>query len=502
MIKITYKKSFIVNIILLIVLYIITVGSLLISFRSIQISNSEQLERELTDLKKLNLSVTVKNTIATIDYVRNYYTREAEILYAMFIDEADKILNTESDNFITKLKDLQSKEVYSSIIQLIVTDNSTRDKVNVEPKTSVSQFWHEYLVDDNQVIISIYEDWIYQQVVAQTRGIIYQQTFDKNEYIWVNEIVNWSGGDKYAIRRIHPNLRDTEGQWLSTETTDRLGGKPYKEELEGVKKDGSLFFYYYFIELNSDTISKKLSYAELYEPYNWIVAMGVYVTDLEEVMSVYKAESTSIFLLAISRLSPFLLLFFIIIGILYYININNFVARFQKEIQYEANHDPLTGILNRRLADLYLKGIFRDFNRNGKSPAIVMLDIDDFKKINDQWGHDIGDKVLQSLTKTIQSSLRTTDYLFRWGGEEFLLMYPNIEDDELESLGKRLNILISSIKIEFTHRDVPQSITITVSIGISKIRIVDSSPQDSIKRADIALYMAKDAGKNCTRINL
>ncbi len=104
-------------------------------------------------------------------------------------------------------------------------------------------------------------------------------------YIWVNEVLNYEGGDNYAIRLIHPNLSETEGMLLSTNMTDVKGNKPYLTELNGVKKDGYLFFNYWFKKPNSEKIAQKLTYARLYKKYNWIVATGVYLDDVDALVA-------------------------------------------------------------------------------------------------------------------------------------------------------------------------------------------------------------------------
>ena len=103
-------------------------------------------------------------------------------------------------------------------------------------------------------------------------------------YVWVNRIVNYAGGDNYAIRQIHPNLPQTEGDWLSTQTKDIKGNKPYEVELNGVKKDGEIYFDYYFKKLNSDKIAHKMSFAKLYKPWDWVVASGVYLDDVDQLV--------------------------------------------------------------------------------------------------------------------------------------------------------------------------------------------------------------------------
>ena len=105
-------------------------------------------------------------------------------------------------------------------------------------------------------------------------------------YVWVNRIVNYQGGDNYAIRQIHPNLPETEGRPLSTNTTDIKGNRPYQEELEGINKHGELFFEYFFKKFDSDTISHKMSFAKLYKPFDWIVATGVYLDDVDQLSAI------------------------------------------------------------------------------------------------------------------------------------------------------------------------------------------------------------------------
>lgn len=115
-----------------------------------------------------------------------------------------------------------------------------------------------------------------------------------NGYVWVNRIVDYAGGEKYARRQVHPNLPDTEGEWLSTHSRDIKGNQPYLTELEGVKKDGEIYFEYYFKRMDSDEISHKMSYAKLYKPWDWVVATGVYLDDVDRLVraETQKMEAT------------------------------------------------------------------------------------------------------------------------------------------------------------------------------------------------------------------
>lgn len=122
-----------------------------------------------------------------------------------------------------------------------------------------------------------------------TRQIKHIRLID-NAYIWVNRIINDDGGDNYAVREIHPNLPQTEGDWLSTEIRDVKGNKPYKIELAGVKEKGEIYFGYYFKKMGSDEIAHKLSYAKLYKPWDWVIATGVYLDDVDQLVAAETKE--------------------------------------------------------------------------------------------------------------------------------------------------------------------------------------------------------------------
>lgn len=160
-------------------------------------------------------------------------------------------------------------------------------------------------------------------------------------YVWVNRIVDYKGGDKYAIRQIHPNLPNTEGDWLSTETTDIMGYKPYEIELNGIKKDGEIFFEYYFKKLGSEKIAHKMSFAKLYEPWNWIVATGVYLDDVDQLIQSETVDMKKT--LKIQRMYSFfiaavIMLFSSLILIRFEKQISHLISSYEKDIdKYTSN---------------------------------------------------------------------------------------------------------------------------------------------------------------------
>ena len=172
---------------------------------------------------------------------------------------------------ITVIKDSLYKTVYEDK-QEVYRDSVENTKVHIDNMREQLREQHPDWTDEQ----------IKDTVIDSLRDFMYSLEYSDDSYMWVHEIENYDGGDKYAKRLIHPNLKNMEGALLSTNTVDNEGNMPYKEELEGIKKDGHVFFTYNFKELNSDLIRKKLTYSSLYPDYNWIISRGVSVSRLDK----------------------------------------------------------------------------------------------------------------------------------------------------------------------------------------------------------------------------
>ena len=157
-----------------------------------------------------------------------------------------------------------------------------------------------------------------------------------------------------------------------------------------------------------------------------------------------------------------------------------------------ATTDPLTGARNRRAGECKLKDAFRHWRRYGRGFAVLMLDCDHFKAVNDRWGHDAGDAVLRGLVRICITSLRDTDVVMRWGGEEFLLLLAETDCDTAVVVAERLRLSIGTAPV--VHDG--QVINVTVSIGVAVIEEADAGPDGAIRRADRAVYRAKRGGRN------
>ncbi|MCC5790598.1 MAG: diguanylate cyclase [Opitutales bacterium] len=167
----------------------------------------------------------------------------------------------------------------------------------------------------------------------------------------------------------------------------------------------------------------------------------------------------------------------------------------EKKMQSLAMHDDLTGLYNRRaMMDLIGKEIARTQRENGQL-ALVVADLDHFKQINDNFGHQTGDQVLQLFANSVQMGIRTSDNIARWGGEEFLILMPlKMDNDSQQAILKRL----LKIRHQFTMNAknfIPHEDPITVSFGVAFTTAFEQ-PEVILQTADKALYEAKRQGRN------
>ncbi|MDP2562735.1 diguanylate cyclase [Psychrobium sp. 1_MG-2023] len=163
------------------------------------------------------------------------------------------------------------------------------------------------------------------------------------------------------------------------------------------------------------------------------------------------------------------------------------------ELQRLATHDPLTGIRNRRHFIDSLHNEIKRYQRYKSNFSLLMLDLDHFKKVNDTYGHDCGDYVLQCFAKEIQENLRQSDVFVRYGGEEFAIIATNTQLDAAERFAQKLTKTVEALTIIY-HQ---QTVNITVSIGVAAPSLLKtSSPESLISLADSALYQAKALGRN------
>jgi two-component system, cell cycle response regulator len=155
--------------------------------------------------------------------------------------------------------------------------------------------------------------------------------------------------------------------------------------------------------------------------------------------------------------------------------------------------DSLTGLYNRRYLETHLTSLIEHFSNRGKSLTILAIDVDFFKPINDTYGHDAGDKVLQELAVRIKQHTRSIDLCCRTGGEEFVLVLPSTDIATAEIIAERLRKSVANRPFAVNDK---QSIPATISIGLAQLGDISDTIDRLMKRADEALYTAKREGRN------
>ena len=484
----------------------------------------EQLRTSILDMKKIYIKDIIDITIQNIEI-------EKEILYETEIESLDNtmdiilsVLAMESDHthLINHIKDEHIINKHTEFLlydissnEVVYSANSKLETPLIQCKDDVIEAFEDHYItnhietDQFLAIFGITESYIDQKVKAITKGRIERERFIDDGYIWINQIIDYGGGDDYAFRFVHPNLPETEGSYLSTNTEDIDGNKPYQTELDGINENGELFNEYYFKKMNVDTVAHKLSYAKLYKPYDWVIATGVYLDDVDTLIEMkshdsyilqnqIKIRAFTITFLAILFSVAFIgfferLIFKLIQQFQDTVNQQNTEIQAEKElIEKLAYSDSLTGILNRRAMIEKLEEAFYESTRYSESFSVAIADIDDFKKINDTYGHNSGDIVIKEIANMISTHIRENDAVARWGGEEFLVLLHHSD-----SIAARSKFdAIRSIIEDNVFSCEGQSVRCTVSIGFKSFNEECQSYNDLISTADSNLYDAKRSGKN------
>lgn len=163
----------------------------------------------------------------------------------------------------------------------------------------------------------------------------------------------------------------------------------------------------------------------------------------------------------------------------------------QKELESLAMKDKLTGLYNRVKLDEVLLNELEKSKRYQHHFGIILFDIDFFKRVNDTYGHQVGDEVLIDVATTVNSMIRSSDILFRWGGEEFIIICFELNKNAIELISQNIRKKIESMQ----HTKIDK---LTISLGVT-LNNQEDNAQSIIKRADEALYLAKHSGRNCVK---
>ena len=342
----------------------------------------------VTDLaintSNINMKETIDNLVIRIEYLQNdiHLDMQSDLLILSNLIKQNE--NSDIESLLAMV------ELYHHKINTIIVDMGTHEllyesTVNGHKRiTRVDDL--EYIKNDavnfegielGQYYIALYINWddIHDVVKTNISTEIHNMQYEKNQYVWVHEIINYDGGEDYAIRLIHPNLVDTEGQYLSTNTQDIVGDFPYLTELNGVKEHGEIFYHYYFQEMETDTLTKKISYSKLYEEYDWIISTGVPLNDLDTYYESINKASISFFvkdmiLVGVIFFAAFLGGVFLVMK-----SQKKYLSELEAVVRQETERDVLTNAFSRKFGDNYLKKSLENFMNKGINSNVFILDM-------------------------------------------------------------------------------------------------------------------------------
>ena len=169
----------------------------------------------------------------------------------------------------------------------------------------------------------------------------------------------------------------------------------------------------------------------------------------------------------------------------------------QEQLQKMALTDPLTSLGNRATFDMSIKQAAAITQRSGKPYSLLLIDLDHFKQVNDSYGHQVGDTILQRVADAIKNSARDSDICCRYGGEEFAVILPDTKAKNAEILAERIHAQVAKVSIQ--QPSVRQSVTVSIGISCANKRS-NVRPETLVEEADQALYLAKEKGRNRTEI--
>lgn len=286
-----------------------------------------------------------------------------------------------------------------------------------------------YICSNQNIINTMVKNYAYD--------IVHAANYGGNAYSWVNEILNYEGGDDYAVRIIHPNLKDTEGSFLSTSMEDAVGNLPYLNELEGIREKGEVFHRYFFESIDGSGPKEKLSYAKLYRPFNWIIASGEELSTIDVHANHLSGVNKSL-LQTMLRQTILVLLAVLVVGSLVIFIIHRISQKHIDEfIEGEVSFDDLTGLYNRK----YFYEAAEELIQECKGEAsIIRINVCNFKVVNDLYGMDKGDRLLRQIADDLRRDAQEYHFIAgRFSADSFYICVPQKYYDRLP-LVRQLNI--------------------------------------------------------------
>ena len=303
----------------------------------------------------------------------------------------------------------------------------------------------------------------------------------------------YKGKNYFFVIDLHPFMlshayrTDLEGKDMSY-FADPTGRRIFAEFVNICREHGEGFATYQWQWWEDTThMESKLSFIKLFKPWGWIVGTGIYLDDVRREME--EMRGNLILMGGLVLLAVILVAGFITVR---GVRLERERYRLEERLTQMATTDALTGVANYHHFWSKARKEFQRQQRYQNPLAVLLLDVDHFKKVNDTYGHPTGDRVLRALARACEQSLRRTDVFGRLGGEEFAAVLVETGPQEAREVAERLRQSLAQMEIPSERGKV----RITVSVGVTSAKGSDPSMEAVMSRVDKCLYRAKNNGRN------
>lgn len=351
---------------------------------------------------------------------------------------------------------------YYSFSLGLKNEKKTQSKYKVESAIGIIQFFQHKTTTGELTLL---------EAKSLAKETLSAASYGEDGYLWVNTTDGKILVQPYQTDLVGKNMLN----WK-----DKNGVYPF-QEFDRVAHEGGGWVLYSWPKKINKTEYPKLSYVTFYEPWDWLIGTGVYLEQMEN----------DIFW-AVMKASGIVLIAFLIFSIATV----SLAKHFIDNLSELAIKDGLTELFSKRFLKEITPSLLSNNNINNYLLATVFIDIDHFKHINDSYGHACGDEVLIESAKIIKYTAKTSDYCFRYGGEEFLVIGFFDKKESILAMAESMREKIEAY--QFSNNT--DRFQVTASIGIAIFDNEKERFEDTLARADMKLYESKENGRNQVRI--
>ncbi|MCR5674349.1 MAG: GGDEF domain-containing protein [Lachnospiraceae bacterium] len=510
------RRFYIIPVVITVVTAIAFVFLYMATVRRVQYIYTNQTYQNMASLKKIVVSQTVRELVTEIRQMHALRMRDAEgMVHGLKPAVREELrLVAGMEHMVTDTERMKRMRNYfadneglSRITCLVYNTRSGEILLDDKGLAVEAAVWSADITDAFAVsetvtaggltiVYGVTETAFDQEMLTIFSERLDDDPGESGTKFWIDKIAVLDNGKTSAVRVLDPQNPGKTGMDLNGGGT---GKGPDRFATDGLLEiaDGEQLFKTDNAEWQDDdghTVSAQtMTCAQFYAPYQWAVCGAFRLDEIGLTASRTQEEARQ----RTIRLGAEMAIGFAVIVALAVLliirnNTNYFHIR-QKKLKDQVERDALTGANTRGYGTQILEADFKRFrDRGAASPAIMVLDVDKFKSINDTYGHDSGDEALKRVVRAAQKVGRGRDHVIRWGGDEFIAVFYKLEHARCEAMANKLRRAVGDTQIEFGGK----RFQVTISVGVTWFKFGDESFADALKRADEALYESKEQGRN------